>query len=509
MTRRSERRRLIQGGLTTGVLYGLGDFSFLSRLPAVTAAEATPEPGLVHFRPEIEPVVRLLEETPREQLLEAVAARIRAGLSYQDALAAVFLAGVRNVEPRPSVGFKFHAVLVVNSAHLASLAASDAERWLPLFWAMDYFKTAQAQNVRERNGWRMPAVRSGPIPVGEKAIEAFTSAMDQWDEEAADVAAAGLVRSLGANAVFDLFCRYGGRDFRAIGHKIIYVANSWRTLACVGWHHAEPVVRSLAYALLSHDGGNPAQRDDPADRPARYNQDRAETIRAGWQDGRLDEAATRDLLAVLRSGSADDASAKVVALLNGGVAPQSIWDALFAASGEMVMRQPGIVSLHTATTTNAFRFAFDHCGEPLTRRWLLLQNASFLPMFRDAMAGRGRVGTASIEELAPIEVKGTGADAVAEIFADVSRDKQAAAAKMLGYLRRRPAEEIIDGARALVFLKGRDAHDYKYSSAVLEDYRHVSPAWRDRVLATSAFLLRGSGERDNPLGPRVRNAFQA
>jgi hypothetical protein len=31
------------------------------------------------------------------------------------------LAGVRNIEPRPSVGFKFHAVLVVNPVHLASL----------------------------------------------------------------------------------------------------------------------------------------------------------------------------------------------------------------------------------------------------------------------------------------------------------------------------------------------------------------------------------------------------
>jgi hypothetical protein len=33
-------------------------------------------------------------------------------------LAALLLAGVRNIQPRP-VGFKFHAVLVVNSAHLA------------------------------------------------------------------------------------------------------------------------------------------------------------------------------------------------------------------------------------------------------------------------------------------------------------------------------------------------------------------------------------------------------
>ena len=64
-------------------------------------------------------------------------------------LAALLLAGVRNVQPRPSVGFKFHAVLVVNSAHLASLASPDEHRWLPIFWALDHFKSSQARDVRE------------------------------------------------------------------------------------------------------------------------------------------------------------------------------------------------------------------------------------------------------------------------------------------------------------------------------------------------------------------------
>ncbi|MGC4054570.1 MAG: hypothetical protein QM757_36285 [Paludibaculum sp.] len=62
-------------------------------------------------------------------------------------LAALLLAGVRNIQPRP-VGFKFHAVLVVNSAHLASLASPDSDRWLPIFWAIDQFKSSQAADVK-------------------------------------------------------------------------------------------------------------------------------------------------------------------------------------------------------------------------------------------------------------------------------------------------------------------------------------------------------------------------
>ena len=62
-------------------------------------------------------------------------------------------------------------------------------------------------------------------------------------------------------------------------------------------------------------------------------------------------------------------------------------------------------------------------------------------------------------------------------------------------------------ARRLVFLKGTDAHDYKFSSAVLEDYYHVSPTWRDRVLATSFHYLPTSRQPDNKLVARTRAAL--
>jgi hypothetical protein len=110
-------------------------------------------PASVRFHPEIEPLVRLIEDTPRERVLEEVAQRIRKGTSYRDVLAALLLAGVREIQPRP-VGFKFHAVLVVNSAHLASISSPDQHRWLPIFWALDHFKESQAATAKE-SGWRM------------------------------------------------------------------------------------------------------------------------------------------------------------------------------------------------------------------------------------------------------------------------------------------------------------------------------------------------------------------
>src|SRR6516162_3878866 len=127
MSMRTDRRYFLRASATGGALLGLGDLGFLSQLRPVSADEATLDTKAVRLQPEIEPLVRLLEDTPRERLLEEVAGRIHRGLTYREVLTALLLAGVRNIQPRP-VGFKFHSVLVVNSAHLASLSSPDGDR---------------------------------------------------------------------------------------------------------------------------------------------------------------------------------------------------------------------------------------------------------------------------------------------------------------------------------------------------------------------------------------------
>lgn len=496
-TRRSFLRTATLGSVGCGI-GGLG-------IRPVTAAEAALDPGIVRFNDNIEPLVRLIEDTPREKLIEEVATRVRDGLSYRKLLAALLLAGVRNVQPRPSVGFKFHAVLVVNSAHLASLASSDEDRWLPIFWALDNFKSSQARDVREGN-WTMAALDEAKVPTVEVARNQFVTAMDTWDAELADVAVAGLSRTASIHEVFELFARYGIRDFRSIGHKAIFVANSYRTLQCIGYEYAEPVLRSLAYALQNHEGEpNPAENDLAADRAWRKNLERCQAIRKHWQSGRLDADATESLVSVLRSGSSDDACDQVVEMLNARISPQSIYDALFLAAGELLMRQPGIVALHAVTSTNAFRYAFRVASDDSTRRLVLLQNAAFLPLFREAMQGRGEVGDNWITELAG---ETSGDVDVSGVFDDIGSETQRAARKTLAFLDQGgDPEQLMAAARQYIFLKGTDSHDYKFSSAVLEDFYHISPMFRNRYLASSVFKLRGAASNDNGLIGRIRSAF--
>jgi hypothetical protein len=128
------------------------------------------------------------------------------------------------------------------------------------------------------------------------------------------------------------------------------------------------------------------------------------------------------------------------------------------------------------------------------------------------MQGRGQVKDITVDALAEStpDSKPAGVD---EIFAELGRDPMSAARQTLARLNTQTddsssAEDLIDAARLLVFLKGDDAHDYKFSSALLEDYYHVSPEWRNQYLALNMFKLRSAMDRDNSLVERTRDAFK-
>ena len=502
MSNQLSRRTLLRHAVA-GAALGIGHTSLAATglQTRASAGEGTTDASRV------ESLVRLLEVTPRDQVVEKVGGEIKKGASYLDVLAALLLAGVQHVQPRPSVGYKFHTVLAVISYHLIGDGLPERDRWLPVFWGIDYFKAAQASDVSEGD-WRLSAVDEAAMPSAYMAGTALVQAMLRWYEPAADAAAAAVARHLKPKSAFELFCPLGARDFRSIGHKAIFVMCAQRTLDLVGWHHAEPVLRSLAYALLMHEGGNPADRNDLADLPWRRNEKLGGKIRGDWKDGRLSLEATTELLGVLRSGSYEDAADAVIERLNHGASPTSVWDAIFCGAAELQLRLPNIVALHAVTTTRAIYHAYQITVQDRTRRLLLLQNAAMLPMFRDGAGQRGRLQDAPIDELEPIAPESSDEAAIKETVDALGGQRRVAAQKMLGYLQSgRPAEPLVERIRELVALKGNGTHDFKFTSAALESFNHLSEAWRARYLACGAMHFSGPDERDHAVVQRTRTAL--
>jgi hypothetical protein len=495
------RRQFVTSATTFGLGAGLAPLDILRRITPLEASEARISPAMVQFRPEIEPVVRWIEETPRERVFETAVLQLKKGLSYKDLMAGLFLAGIRNIKPRP-VGFKFHAVMVINSAHLLAQTSAVGERLLPLFWALDNFKSSQAQDVKEGD-WALSPVDEPRVPTPSQAGAAFERAMNAWDAEAADAAVVGLCRSRGAAGTMEPIWRMAIRDQRNIGHKAIFAAQSWRTLQTIGWEHAEPVLRSLVFGMLDLQGDRPRPIG-----PYEQNLVNSTKIRADWIAGRKEASVTRKLLATLREASAEEASGQAVKLLNEGFSPDSLWDVVILYAGEMLMHNPGIVALHVTTSANALHYVYRTSGDEMTRKLALLQAVGWMPLFRGRIKSTDTTAIDSLKagtDTAPAKHEET----VADIFQTVSDSRQKAAVKTLDYLARGGSAELIfDGARRLIFHKGHDSHDYKYGAAVWEEFVLASdPRWKGPMVASAMFNLPGGKTADSPLMIRARAAI--
>src|SRR5438105_6072672 len=97
----SHRRAFFRQMAKTGLLASAGEYAFLNSLPELSAQEVQAARRMARVEADVEPLVRLIEDTQQSRLMEAIAERVRNGTSYQQLLAAVMLAGVRGIQPRP------------------------------------------------------------------------------------------------------------------------------------------------------------------------------------------------------------------------------------------------------------------------------------------------------------------------------------------------------------------------------------------------------------------------
>ncbi|MEE3368188.1 MAG: hypothetical protein VX346_02465 [Planctomycetota bacterium] len=505
-TRRQLLTRLAGYSVAPGLSLGLG---------RPRSSQAAPQKQhQVTLREDIRPLVQLIENTPRERCFERIAEELRRGLPYRDFLAALYLAGIRNVNPQPP-GFKFHCVFVIHAAHQMSLDAPAADRLMPLFWALDNFKISQEQDANQGDFQLQPV--TGKLPSTTLAWREFRAAMDDWDAPRADRAIVALVRNVSAHEIISGLWEYGARDYRNIGHKAIFVTNTWRTLQTIGWHHAEPALRSLVLGLLDYGQAEKVNGFAFEDQTYRSNLKLAKTLSTQMVADRTgsvtDPGPTQALLASLRDS--DNAVAVCQHLANElrseRCTPQQAWDAIHLTAGELMMRQPGIFGIHTVTSSSALRYAYDTAGERQMQGLLLLQAAGWMCQFRQFMAGQqAGLNETAIDQIEAAEIEATEPQSCQQIFAQIGQDPLLAATQAMSYAARHPlARDFKRLGRNLIFRKATDAHDYKYAVSIFEDYHRVSPIWRPQILATATYHLRGSSLPDSPLMNRARKIIDS
>ncbi len=504
------RRQFLSTTAQTATLgAGLGLSAWASLTPKSQAEMRVPA-RMVTFNDEIEPLVRMIEDSPRSACFEKVAAKFAQGVSYRQIMAAVYLAAIRNISPDP-VGGALHSVLVVHSCNHISLDAEPDDRMIPLFWAVDYFKQNQ-----DRVPWKQgPPIKQASA--GEKAIAEFRLGMERFDPELADRGITGMARTCGGGQIAEELWHYGARDYRPIGHKAVYSANAWRTLETIGRQHAEPTLRALARSLVGHGANNRTSGFTMDEQCYAANLQRVEAnvarLPADWSLDKSADAAVTELMAAIRSG--DSAQACQLALnqiMKSEQQSQGIWDAVHLAAGEIVYRQTSIRPIHAVTSANGLHYAFNAATADRTRLLILLQAVGWMAQFVTFISGDNRrpFPDRRLERMTPAELPADSAAAIGEIAENLQSKPDLAARQAFAYAQGQyPTSALFTAARRLIVAKAEESHRYKFPAAAMEDLNLISPRWRAHFLAAMTYYLPGDSTPDSAEVKNARAALAA
>jgi hypothetical protein len=466
-------RREFLGGLAGSALAG----ALMRSLPLL--------PGRVPD--EVEDLVRWIADVPHEKATAQLVDRLKKGLALEPLLAALYLAGVRHVEPRP-LGFKYHCVLQMPSLWSVMQALPAETRALPLVYALDDFKRSQGEQ-QASGAWRLPAPDEKALPDAAKARAEFDAAMEAWDLAKADAAATALARSMKRDELVAVLAPWSLRSFGNVGHGAICCANGVRTLDVIGWNHSEEFVRALVHGLLGLERGEaiaPFARAKEAARRA-----------PGKARGGFDVTLPASLKA-MRAASAEQAQALFADLeRESGTMRAGWWTACLVAL-ELLARTPGLLAVHAATGVESIQWLATAVGDVAFARLAQSVVAGWLPLWRDQFGRGGATRSADLSLLlepandAAVPVRGA-----VRALEGLGPDRWMAARSIVGGLRdARTRKVFLARERELLVAKGDEPHDWKFFAALEQLATRCGDDLAGPLLAAGVHYLRDAADAD-------------
>lgn len=490
LTRRQCVRWTIAAGLST-----LGG-SFLRSNENLLPAKG------ISLDPSTEPLVRLLELTPRDELQRMLVEQLARGVPYRKLLEAAFL--------YPILWQGHHSVYIVHAAHQLSLDVPAEDRILPLFWAVDVMK----EHLTRFKNEKMPALLVD-LPSPEKSEAEFRIAFESQDREHAERAVIALSRVIGAQATFRKLLKFASRDQSFIGHIPIAMVNAYRVLPVIGWRYSESVLRWLVNQMFG-------RRLYPLDRqPFPHNVERVKECIAklplDWARGEADNQATLELYELILNGKWWVANEWIARELQSSrIKADSAWDAVHLACADLMICHKnggdrlGNRALHSNTCVNALHYVFHQLEDSEDRLLALFQAVSLAAEFRADEASRDLLRARRIIDLHSLDI-GSAVETTEAIFDSLpqrlfleeieDRSGQDHAAELaFSYAKMYPNDPaLLSTARRLMCRKlTLDAHEMKFPIAMFEDMQKVSRTWLPHMTAATIVYLQGTGSVDNP-----------
>jgi hypothetical protein len=327
-TRREFLADVGRGMLIASVGYGMASELGLARAFAAEAPEALDFGAL-------EPLVRLMQETPANKLLPALTAKLKSGTELRRLVAACALANARTFGGEDYVGF--HTMMALApSLHMAR-ELPDALQPLPVFKVL-YRNTNRIQEKGGRKEEVLHPVKPGTLPEGRPGGEALRDAVHRKDVNEAERTFATLAQISADDALNHLL--YAVQDNTEV-HRVVLPYRAWDLLDLIGKEQAHTLLRqSVRYCVRAENWGRTPTWDEPRTLLPKMLEehkllDRTPGTRAA-EDKWVDELSQT----IFKSTPERAAEAAATALAE-GFSPAAVGEAISLAANQLILRDVG------------------------------------------------------------------------------------------------------------------------------------------------------------------------
>jgi hypothetical protein len=415
----------------------------------------------------------VLIETPIESIYDVVVAELQAGMSPEDLLVANYVLGIAQLQ----LINDNHVRLQTLSASLWGSELASDRQLHPLLWAVYRSQEAKAYDVDIPDP---PCVVELPnLESARSAVGAGLSARD-WEQTEA-----GLFWMLRNDHTLDAWHTMAehGAETNDRWHTAIEIAHGRRLLDATGWRAAEYVFRGMAQmACQANFDGN----DQPTVPSFERNRSLVDSFPTNWANGSPDTSAVVELLTELRTADDEGAADAVLSMLNDGVSPDSLWDAITLAAAELTLRDLASPGLHGLTSHNGLHSAYILARDDRIQRMLLLRAASYVTMSRDAGLAKVGESSGSAWHIDGLEPSGTGTETPEQILEMLGGDRLEAVRVVMGYIAAGGDRSVLIQSQAdMTLARARDAHQIKFPVAMVEEADRADPVWHAVLFACS------------------------
>ena len=504
-TRREFFADVGRGMLVATVGYGMATELGLAPAFAADASDA------LDFGP-LESLVRVMQETPANKLLPALAGQIKSGIELRRLVAAAALANARTFGGEDYVGF--HTMMALApSLHMAGELPEPLQP-LPVFKVL-YRNTNRIQEKGGRKEEVLHVVKPGMLPEGRSGSDLLRDAVHRKDVAEAERTFATLAQLSADDALNHLLVTV--EDSTEV-HRVVLPYRAWDLIDLIGREQAHTLLRqSVRYCIRAESWANNGPYNEPrALLPKMLEQHRllgrtpgTRTAEDGWVD---------QLSQTIFKSTPEQAAEAAAAALEEGFAPAAVAEAVSLAANQLVLRDVGrqprdeaagkpmgsvhgdSIGVHACDSANAWRNL---------ARVSNSRNAFacvILGAYQVALDRTARGGDFLKWEPLPLprhveQIKSTDADALLrEIDEAVRQNLQARAAAIVhryGELGHAP-RPVFDLMLRYAISEDGALHAEKFYRTVTEEFRSTRPTFRWRQLVALARVTASEYGRPAP-----------